>query len=332
MYEECSHAPEALTGDSRRPHPGGMRFLRRALLVVVILVLVAGLFLVVRGIRARQVAAEVQPTTSTTAAGPEAATGKRTLSYGSSADEVYDVWPAQGVTGPAPLVMFVHGGGWTQGTKDDATGAYKAPHYTAAGYVFATINYRLVPDVTVEDEAHDVAAALRSLLDHAAELGIDTGRVVIMGHSAGAHLVALVGTDESYLASVGLAETSLRGVVAIDGAAYDVPTQMTQGSVMHDRYVEAFGTDPARQKALSPTAHVAAPNAPAFLLPHVQRPDGIAQADELAAALQAAGTPAEEASFPGTGLLGHMEINRRLGDPAYAATGVVDAWLAKVLV
>ena len=151
-----------------------------------------------------------------------------------------------------------------------------------------------------------------------------------MGHSAGAHLVALVGTDESYLASVGLSESSLRGVIAIDGAAYDVPTQMAFGGIMHDRYVEAFDTDPVRQQALSPTSHAAAPNAPAFLLPHVQRPDGIAQADELATALQAAGTSVEEASFPGTGLAGHAEINRRLGDPTYAETPVVDAWLARV--
>ena len=55
-----------------------------------------------------------------------------------------------------------------------------------------------------------MVAALKSLLDHADELGIDPSRVVIMGHSAGAYLVALVGTDESYLAAVGLSESSLR--------------------------------------------------------------------------------------------------------------------------
>jgi acetyl esterase/lipase len=252
------------------------------------------------------------------------------MAYGSSADQVYDVWPAQGTSGPSPLVMFVHGGGWTRGSKDSASGPYTSSHYPAEGYAYASINYRLVPSVTVEDEASDVAAALKSLLDHASELGIDPSRVVIMGHSAGAHLVALVGTDESYLAKVGLAESSLRGVIAIDGAAYDVPTQLEFGGIMHDRYVEAFGSDPVRQRALSPTAQAAAPNAPAFLLPHVQRPDGIAQAGELAAALQAAGTTAEEASLPGTGLAGHAEINRRLGDPTYAETAVVDAWLAKV--
>ena len=243
---------------------------------------------------------------------------------------MYDVWPAVGGRGTAPLVMFVHGGGWTSGSKDSASGPYTSSYFPAEGYAYASINYRLVPSVTVEDEASDVAAALKSLLDHAGELGIDPSRVVIMGHSAGAHLVALVGTDESYLAGVGLSESSLRGVIAIDGAASDVPTQVAAGGIMHDRYLGAFGPDPVRQVALSPASHTAAPNAPAFLLPHVQRVDGIAQAEELAAGLQAAGTSAEDASFLGTGLAGHAEINRRLGDPTYAETPVVDAWLAKV--
>jgi len=302
-----------------------MRRIRRVLLVtLVVIVAVVGVLVVGRMVRRNQ----------TQVAAPASATGvattKQTIAYGSSSDQTYDVWPAQGGSGPAPLVMFVHGGGWTSGSKDSASGPYKSGYYPAEGYVYASINYRLVPSVTVEDEAADVVSALKSLLDHADGLGIDPSRVVIMSHSAGAHLIALVGTDESYLASVGLSESSLRGVIAIDGAAYDVPTQMAFGGIMHDRYVEAFGTDPVRQQALSPTSHAAAPNAPAFLLPHVQRPDGIAQADELAAALQAAGTSVEEASFPGTGLAGHAEINRRLGDPTYAETPVVDAWLARV--
>jgi arylformamidase len=302
-----------------------MRRIRRVLLVtLVVIVAVVGVLVVGGMVRRNQ----------TQVAAPASATGvamtKQTIAYGSSSDQTYDVWPAQGGSGPAPLVMFVHGGGWTSGSKDSASGPYKSGYYPAEGYVYASINYRLVPSVTVEDEAADVVSALKSLLDHADGLGIDPSRVVIMSHSAGAHLVALVGTDESYLASVGLSESSLRGVIAIDGAAYDVPTQMAFGGIMHDRYVEAFGTDPVRQQALSPTSHAAAPNAPAFLLPHVQRPDGIAQADELAAALQAAGTSVEEASFPGTGLAGHAEINRRLGDPTYAETPVVDAWLARV--
>jgi len=304
---------------------------RRAIVAAVLVVLVVvGLLVVGRVLRRHPVVVAAPGVTIGTAESPAQQTGKRTIAYGSSPDQVYDVWPAQSVSGSAPLVMFVHGGGWTSGSKDTASGPYASTHFPQQGYVYASINYRLVPSVTVEDEASDVAAALRSLLDHAVELGIDPGRVVIMGHSAGAHLVALVGTDESYLAAVGLSESSVRGVIAIDGAAYDVPTQIAAGGIMHDRYLEAFGADLVRQQALSPTAHAASPNAPAFLLPHVQRPDGIAQAAELAAALTQAGTSAEEASFPGTGLAGHAEINRRLGDPTYAETPVVDTFLAKV--
>ena len=242
-----------------------------------------------------------------------------------------DFYRAQGTAKPAPLVLFVHGGGWKRGSKDNAAGGWKQIHYPASGYAYASINYRLVPDATVEQQAADVAAALAHLLTRADALGIDRTRVVLMGHSAGAHLVALVGTDERYLRGAGLSFADLDGVIPIDGAAYDVPVQMQDGpKIMQDTYAQAFGTDPARQRALSPTLQAAAPNAPAFLIPHVQRPDGVRQSEALAAALRGAGARADIASFEGTGLKGHGEINRSMGDPAYAATPVVDAWLKRV--
>ncbi len=140
-----------------------------------------------------------------------------------------------------------------------------------------------------------------------------------------------MGTDGRYLEKAGLRLSDLSGVIPIDGAAYDVPEQMKSGpGIMQDTYLQAFGTDPERQRALSPTWQAVAPNAPAFLLLHVQRPDGIAQAKALEAALAKAGTPVERRDFPGTGLKGHMEINRSLGDPDYPETAVVDAWLKGV--
>jgi hypothetical protein len=95
-------------------------------------------------------------------------------------------------------------------------------------------------------------------------------------------------------------------------------------------YRQAFGEDPARQQRLSPTAQAAAPNAGEFLILHVQRPDGIKQSEALGAALRSAGTDAEVRGFAGTGLSGHAEINRRMGDPDYPATPVLDAFLARV--
>lgn len=222
-------------------------------------------------------------------------------------------------------------GGWKRGSKDSARSQTLPAHLTAQGYAFAAINYRLVPAATVEQQAADVAAALAHLLARADSLGIDRSRVVMTGHSAGAHLVALVGTDERYLHAAGLSFADIDGVMPNDGAAYDVPTQMAQaGRFMGRTYEQAFGTDPARQQALSPTFHAAAPNAPAFLLLHVQREDGVAQANALAAALKHGGTKVEIGSFEGTGLRGHAAINRKLGEPDYPATPVMDAWLMRV--
>lgn len=254
-----------------------------------------------------------------------------TFAYGPHPLQQIDVWRARGGRGPAPLVVFVHGGGWHRGDKRGAASEYSPVHFSEQGYVYASINYRLVPEFKVEDQAGDVALALKALFGRAAEFGIDRGRAVLIGHSAGAHLVALVGTDERYLRAAGLGFADVSGVIPNDGAAYDVARQIAEGNrIMRDTYLQAFGTDPARQRELSPVFHAAAPNAPAFLLLHVQRRDGVAQAKELEAALRKAGTVVERREFPGAGFEGHAEINRRLGDPSYPATAAVDGWLRRL--
>jgi arylformamidase len=251
------------------------------------------------------------------------------MSYDRDPLQKLDYWRPT-ATG-SPLVVFVHGGGWKRGDKNNATGAEKPSHYLAQGYAFASINYRLVPAATVEQQAQDVASALAYLTKQAESLGFDASRVVLMGHSAGAHLSALVGTDMQYLKKAELGPKSLRGIIPLDGACYDVPRQIAEGGdFMQDTYLQAFGSEKERQLALSPTHHAAAPNAPAFLILHVQRIDGTAQSKALGEALTNAGTSAEVRGFEGRGLQGHAEINRRLGDPAYPATPVVDEWLKKV--
>ena len=255
----------------------------------------------------------------------------QTLFYGKDSLQGINLWVPEGAKS-APLVLFVHGGGWKRGSKDNATGRDMPQHMLEQGYAFASIDYRLVPTNTVEEQAGDVAAALAHVLKRADSLGIDRRRVVLTGHSAGAHLVALVGTDERYLKKAGLSFADIDGVMPNDGAAYDVATQFTMaGPMMAKTYEQAFGTDPARLKALSPIWQAASPNAPAFLLLHVQRRDAVDQSKRLAAALKQSGTAVEIAGFAGDGLRGHMDINRKLGQPGYPATPVMDAWLKKVL-
>lgn len=259
------------------------------------------------------------------------AIGGREIAYGRDPLQTLTFWAPSGKSAQsAPLVIFVHGGGWKQGDKSNATGQTKVTHFTGEGYALASINYRLVPQASVEQQAADVANAVAHLISQARSLGVDPRRIILMGHSAGAHLVALVGTDPAYFKAAGLSESAVAGIVAIDGAAYDVPKQLTSGPrIMHKTYAQAFGDDPARQRALSPTLQAAAPNAPAFLLLHIARKDGAEQATALAAALGKAGTSATVDAIPGEGLRGHMEINRKLGDPDYPATAVVDRWIKK---
>ena len=260
------------------------------------------------------------------------ALGAVEYAYGSDALQKLDFYKAKNVSGSTPLLIFVHGGGWKRGDKRNATGSDKVTHYTGLGYHMASINYRLVPAATVEQQAADVAAAIAYLLKNSEKLDIKASRVVLMGHSAGAHLSALVGSDPQYLRRTGLDFAALSGVIPIDGAAYDVPAQMTDGAkIMKDTYVQAFGTEPERQKALSPFYHADGPNAPSFLILHVDREDGKRQSEALAAALRKAGTKTQLNAFEGKGLKGHAEINRKLGDPNYPATPVVDAWLKGVL-
>lgn len=252
----------------------------------------------------------------------------REIAYGSDPLQRFDVYPATNAKGPAPLFVFVHGGGWKRGDKRNAAGAAKIAHLTGRGFAFASINYRLVPDAKVEDQAQDVANAIARLIRDARALGVDPNRIVLAGHSAGAHLSALVGTDPQYLKRAGVGGDRLKGVVLLDGAAYDVPAQSGEGPrIMRPTYAQAFGTDRARQRALSPYFHAAAPNAPRFLILHVEREDGRRQSEALATALRKAGTQAEVRALRGRGLRGHMEINRSLGDADYPGTAIVDDWI-----
>jgi acetyl esterase/lipase len=254
----------------------------------------------------------------------------REIAYGAAPLQKLDFHSAAKAN--APLVVFVHGGGWKRGDKGNATGAAKVSHFVARGYAFASVNYRLVPGATVEQQAQDVADALAWLAMHASDLGIDPRRIVVMGHSAGAHLAALVATDPSYLQKAGWGLDRLAGVVLLDGAAYDVPAQMRDGPrIMGDTYAAAFGSDPARQRLLSPTLQAGAPNARDFLILHVERADGTRQSEALGRALTAAGAHVTVQGFAGRGLRGHMEINRQLGDPDYPATAVVDRFIDAVV-
>ena len=253
------------------------------------------------------------------------APGMREFAYGVDPKQKLDLVQPAGVS-RAPVLLFVHGGGWSIGDKRHAA-ADKARWANSRGWAFASANYRLVPQATVEQQAADVASAIAWLRASAAAQGLDRDRVVLIGHSAGAHLAALVGTDPQYLKAAGVPLGAIKGVVLLDGAGYDVPTQTSaEMNIVRPMYEAAFGKDPKRQAALSPTRHAAAPNVTRWLiLPIERRQDSQAQSKGLAEALNRAGASATVVAVPGES---HGSLNKGLGETGDFATEQLEGFLA----
>lgn len=257
------------------------------------------------------------------------AIGGSELSFGDDARQRLDYWPAAaGNAGAPPLILFIHGGGWSIGDKRQGAGD-KSVTYPAMGYAFASTNYRLVPAVTPADQAADIAAAVALLRRDAVRLGHDPDRIVLMGHSAGAHLAALVATDPRYLQGAGVPMAAIAGVILLDGAGYDVPRQMADAPGLDRFYRPAFGDDPARQRALSPINHVGGEDAARWLILHVAERDQSAEQSRLLGnALRAAGASVE---VRGIARASHMSINRDAGRPGTIEGEAIAAFLRGVV-
>lgn len=254
----------------------------------------------------------------------KAAPNAHEVAYGPDPKQKMDIARVDGAT-DAPILFYVHGGGWSIGDKV-AGGASKGAWANGLGWAYVSVNYRLVPHATVEQQAADLASALAWLRTNATAEGLNPVRIVLMGHSAGAHLVALLGTDTSYLMAAGVPLSAIKGVILLDGAGYDIPTQgSAETNIASPMYEAAFGTDPVRQAKLSPTRNAAAPDVPNWLiLPIQRRADSQAQSRGLASALTDAGARATVVVVPGES---HATLNKGLGDTGDFATQRVEHFL-----
>lgn len=163
--------------------------------------------------------------------------------------------------GPWPVVVFIHGGGWSEGDK---AGVETAPR--DHGYLVASINYRMYPDYRFPAMIEDVKCAVRFLRAHAAHYNLDPNRIALMGHSAGGHLAALAGlSDRSAGWDVGAypGESSRVGAVITVAGPSDLRETYPQwvGALIQ----EVFG--PEQLEIASPVSH-ASPDDPPFLILH----------------------------------------------------------------
>ncbi len=219
-----------------------------------------------------------------------------------------------------PVIVMIHGGGWQRGDKASlGVVQAKSRHFVANDFVFISINYRLSPDVKHPEHVGDVAAALAYIHDHVAEYGGDPDQLFLIGHSAGAHLAALVATDSRYLQANGKDLSIIDGVILLDSAAFNVPRLIDElgGSPsMEAMYQTAFGDRDAWKDA-SPFYHVAAEQGiPPFLIYHSgNRMAGATLSAEFADALNKAGAPALAVHAHDRNHRGMNTCIGRIGDP-----------------
>lgn len=226
-------------------------------------------------------------------------------------------------TGPAPVIFMVHGGGWRHGDK--AMGRVvreKVARWVPRGFVLISVNYRLLPETHVAEQWRDVQAALIAAQRHAPQWAADPGRFILMGHSAGAHLVALLNARAPQALREGA--RPWLGAVSLDSAMMDVPARMRLPHL--PLYDDAFGADPAQWQALSPL-HQWTPGAPPLqMVCSTRRADDPCQhSDALARHIRAQGGRAEV--LPQA--LSHGDINATLGR-ASDYTRAVDAFMASL--
>jgi acetyl esterase/lipase len=219
---------------------------------------------------------------------------KRTgdLAYGSDARQRLDVFAPKGASAAThPIVVFFYGGSWTMGRKSEY--AFVGAALAARGFVTVIPDYRLYPQVRFPLFMDDAARAVTWVQQHAKEFGGDPERLVLMGHSAGAHMAALLALNDAYLVKAGIRPHTILGLVGLSGPyALDPNTD-----ALRTIFASPFG--PADWQPV----RFASTRAPPALLLHGLDDELVyaMHTEKLRDALSAQGVPVETHLYPGRG-------------------------------
>ena len=175
--------------------------------------------------------------------------------YDTERDLSLDIYKPKDSTTPAPVVVFFYGGSWKTGER--AQYRFVGERLAESGVLAIVADYRTYPRTTFPGFVEDGARAVAWIHRHAADYGGDPNRVFVAGHSAGAQIAALIGTDASYLAAHGMKPSELAGVIGLSGP-YDF--------VINGGYEQVFG--PREQWPRAQAVNFVGGDEPPFLLIH----------------------------------------------------------------
>jgi acetyl esterase/lipase len=219
--------------------------------------------------------------------------------------------PAQRKAGPVPGIVFVHGGGWRAGVRENF--APMAIRMAERGYAAATISYRLSSEALYPAAVQDARAAVRWMRAHAGEYGIDPSRIAIGGGSAGGHIAALAGVTDGLArfdpdgAAPGAVSSGVQAIVNIDGLSdftseaarryEDDPAKQpsSAGAWFGGRYAEKESS----WREASPLFYVNAKTPPVLFIGSAQARFSVGR-EEMVARLREAGVPARVLLVPET--------------------------------
>lgn len=238
---------------------------------------------------------------------PAGATAEKNIPYGPDQNQRFDVYlPAHPQN--APILFMVHGGGWKRGDKDMSRVVdNKVARWVPKGIIFVTVNYRMMPDLAPVYQADDVALALAKVQQLAPSWGGDPDNIILMGHSAGAHLVTLINSAPEIAAAKNV--HPWKGTISLDSGAMNVPQIMNARHLK--LYDEAFGTDPTLWEAASPFHRVKGPTQPLLGICRQRSPDACPQNKALARKANDLGGHMTVMPMP----MSHGDINSELGLP-----------------
>jgi acetyl esterase/lipase len=221
---------------------------------------------------------------------PGVALARADIAYGAQARQRLDVYVADGLRAPAPVVVFFYGGGWDSGRKEDYAFVGKA--LAAQGYVTVIADYRLVPDVRFPAFVEDGAKAIRWAHDHIGDYGGDPRRLYLIGHSAGAYNAAMLTLDAHYLRQIGLGPNAVRATAALAGPYNFLPLDV-------EATIAAFGQT-KNLAATQPINFISRSAPPMFLATGDQDTTVYPRnTTGLAAKLREAGADVAEKTYPG---------------------------------